>query len=93
MNARSVAMNPFGDVLAQAWDAISLAKDEQVTALWLLTGAKYLHELFRRRRPKKPAGPPSGSERTSLSAPRPPRRGSLFHPRRSSDGTTPISCG
>ena len=56
MNARSVAMNPFGYVLAQAWDAISLAKDEQVTALWLLTGAKYLHKLFRRRRPKKHRG-------------------------------------
>ena len=47
MNARSVAMNMS--------DAISLAKDEQVTALWLLTG-KYLHKLFRRRRPKKHRG-------------------------------------
>ena len=93
MNARSVAMNPFWDVLAQAWDAISLAKDEQVTALWLLTGAKYLHNGFAAGDRKSTAGPPSGSERTSLSAPRPPRRGSLFHPRRGSDGTTPISCG
>ena len=56
MIARPVAMNPFVDVLAHAWDAISLAKDKQETLLWLLTGATYLHELFRRRRPKKHRG-------------------------------------
>ena len=53
MNARAVAVNPFGDVLAQACDVISLVKDAVGDAWWLLTGAPYLRELVRRWRPKK----------------------------------------
>ena len=61
MNARSVAMNPFGDVLAQAWDAISLAKDEQVTALWLLTGAQVPPQTVSPQETEKaPRGRPAG---------------------------------
>jgi hypothetical protein len=53
MNALAVAVKPCWDVLAQTWDAISLAKDCLVTALRLLNEAKNIRELFRRRRPKK----------------------------------------
>ena len=53
MNSRTVAVKPFWDVLAQAWDAISFAKDAPETALWILSGVRYLYVRLRRRKPKQ----------------------------------------
>ncbi len=77
----AVAVKPCWDVLAQTWDAISLAKDCLVTALRLLNEAKNIRELFRRRRPKKHRvaahevtaritfGAPTATARVSVSPP------------------------
>ena len=51
MNDRTVAVKPFWDVAAQAWDVVSFVKDAPGTALWLLSGARYLFTRWRRKKP------------------------------------------
>ena len=56
MNDRTFAVKPFWDVLDQAGDSISSAKNHIVTALCLLKGARWcIRKLFLRRRPRKHA--------------------------------------
>ena len=56
MNDRTLAVKPFWDVLAQAGDSISSAKDHIETALCLLEGARRcIRKLRLRSRPRKHA--------------------------------------